>query len=212
MIDARTYSLFIGAVALLVIAPGPDMAYMLARTITQGRRAGLTAAIGINAGAYVHVAAAIFGLSALIAASATAFGIVKWMGAGYLVWIGWQMIAAKSGPLATADGKTGRVSLGKIFWQGFLSDVLNPKVAIFFLAFLPQFIDVKHPGLSVTRQLLILGVTGNMVAITMNTILVLCASLATDTLRKRSDIVTWVNRTAGALFIALGVRLAGERL
>src|SRR5471032_3402275 len=141
MIEIHTYLLFIGASVLLVIAPGPDMAYMLTRTVVQGRRAGIVAALGINTGAYVHVVAAVLGLSTILATSSIAFTIVKWVGAGYLVWIGIQALRATSSPIELEDGKAKPLDVRAIFWQGFLSDVLNPKVAIFFLAFLPQFID-----------------------------------------------------------------------
>src|SRR5688572_13969236 len=164
--------IFIGAVVVLVLAPGPDMAYMLTRTIAQGRRAGVVAAIGINAGAYVHVLAAVLGLSAILATSSLAFTIVKWVGAGYLVWIGIQALAS-SASINLEETAPTQASLGTIFWQGFLSDVLNPKVALFFLAFLPQFVDFGAGN--ETRQLLILGVTGNVIAIAINLTLVYCA-------------------------------------
>src|SRR5476649_2297967 len=105
MIDLHTYLLFIGACILLVIAPGPDMAYMLTRTIVQGRRAGIVADIGINTGAYVHVVAAVLGLSTILATSSIAFTVVKWVGAGYLVWIGVQALRAKSSPILLDEGK-----------------------------------------------------------------------------------------------------------
>jgi threonine/homoserine/homoserine lactone efflux protein len=212
MIDLQTYLLFIGAVVVLVIAPGPDMAYMLTRTIVQGRRAGVLAAVGINAGAYVHVAAAVLGLTAILATSSVAFTVVKWMGACYLIWIGVQAITSKAGPINLGDGQAGQLNDKAIFWQGFLSDVLNPKVAIFFLAFLPQFIDADNHKVTVTQQLLLLGVTGNVVAISINLVLVHFASIATASLRKNQRFVTWLNKIAGAVFVGLGIRLANEKL
>ena len=212
MIDLHTYLLFIGAVVVLVIAPGPDMAYMLTRTIVQGRRAGVLAAAGINAGAYVHVVAAVLGLTAILATSSIAFTVVKWMGACYLIWIGVQALVSKSGPIDLGDGQSRQLNDKTIFWQGFLSDVLNPKVAIFFLAFLPQFVDVDSHNATVTQQLLLLGVTGNVVAISINLVLVHFASIATAKLRKSRKLVTWLNRIAGAVFVGLGIRLANEKL
>jgi RhtB (resistance to homoserine/threonine) family protein len=212
MLDLHTYLLFIGAVVVLVIVPGPDMAYMLTRTVVQGRRAGVMAAVGINAGAYVHVAAAVLGLTAILAASSVAFTVIKWIGACYLIWIGIQAIRAKAGSLNLNGDAAAQLDSRAIFWQGFLSDVLNPKVAIFFLAFLPQFIDPESPTLSVTQQLLLLGVTGNVVAICINLVLVYFASIATASLRTHERLVTWLNRTAGAVFIGLGIRLANEKL
>jgi threonine/homoserine/homoserine lactone efflux protein len=206
-----TYLLFVGASVVLVAAPGPDMAYMLARTIAQGRAAGIAAAVGINAGAYVHVLAAVFGLSAILATSATAFTVVKWIGACYLIWIGIRALRSKTSSLALADGPKPVIGRRRIFLEGFLSDVLNPKVAIFFLALLPQFVHTDS-SLSVTLQLLILGVTANVIAIVMNIGIVLLCSAASKALRQRPRVVTWLNKLSGALFVALGLRLAREKL
>jgi threonine/homoserine/homoserine lactone efflux protein len=210
MIEAHTYVLFIGAVVVLVLAPGPDMAYMLARTLAQGRKAGAIAALGINAGAYVHVAAAVTGLSAVLATSSTAFTVVKWLGACYLIWIGVRAIRSNSGLMDVGGGQTRALDANSIFLQGFLSDVLNPKVAIFFLAFLPQFVEVGSQR--EMQQLLLLGVTGNMVAIALNLALVYFAGAATERLRASGKLALWLNRTMGGVFIALGIRLAREKL
>lgn len=209
--ELHNYLLFIVAVIVLCIVPGPDMAYMLARTVTQGRRAGIIAAVGINAGGYVHVLAAVLGLSAILATSSTAFTVLKWMGAGYLIWIGIQALMAGSNSSTVSAAQRSTVSLRRIFWEGFLSDVLNPKVAIFFLAFLPQFVN-KDAEMGVTVQLLILGTTCNCVAIVISIVLVFCASAATSALRKRSAWLAWLHRASGALFIGLGIRLAREKL
>lgn len=212
MIDAHTYLLFIGAVVVLVIAPGPDMAYFLARTLAQGRRAGAVAVLGINLGAYVHVAAAVLGLSAILATSSLAFTMVKWAGAAYLIWIGVQAILSRAGPLQL-DGRAQTELNGRaIFWQGFLCDVLNPKVALFFLTFLPQFVRVDDPAASGARQLLVLGITCNVVALAINLVFVQLASVATRRLRTSGRLVTWLNRTMGAVFIGLGIRLGYERM
>lgn len=194
------------------MAPGPDMAYMLARTITSGRKAGVLAAVGINAGAYVHLAAVVFGLSALLAESAVAFTVVKSIGACYLIWIGVRAIVSKSGPLKLTSGNVRPTAATKIFWQGFWCDVLNPKVAIFFLALLPQFVDVHSREAPVTEQLALLGVTCNVVAISINLALVHCASAATERLRRNTRVLAWLNKAMGAVLIALGLRLARERL
>jgi len=211
MIALHTYLLFIGAVVVLVIAPGPDMAFMLARTAAHGRRAGVWAAIGINAGAYVHVAAAVLGVTAMLAASSTAFTIIKSIGGCYLVWIGLQTIIAKvQANEIESQARVGAPSMRTIFWQGFLSDVLNPKVAIFFIAFLPQFIDVSSHNK--TQQLLLLGITGNVVAICINLSLVYIASLATSGIRNNRKITSWLNKALGGIFVALGARLVAEKL
>jgi len=210
MIELHTYVLFIGAVVLLVMAPGPDMAYMLGRTIAQGRKAGIVAAIGINAGAYVHVFAAVLGLSAILAASSFAFAAVKIIGACYLIWIGLRAISATTGPADLEQNQSRKLDYTAIFWQGFLSDVLNPKVAVFYLAFLPQFVDVGSANK--TSQLLILGVTSNMIAVCINIALVCFASVATAKLRRNRKLSAWLNKAMGALFVALGLRLASEKL
>jgi threonine/homoserine/homoserine lactone efflux protein len=209
MFEHHTYWVFVGAVVVLVLAPGPDMAYMLTRTIAQGRKAGVVAAIGINVGAYVHVLAAVLGLSAILATSSFAFTIVKWIGACYLVWIGIQALT-KSSPINLKQSAPAQVNVRTIFWQGFLSDVLNPKVALFFLAFLPQFVDFGAGD--ETKQLLILGVTCNLIAISINLTLVYFASAATARLRRDQRITRWLHRAMGAMFIALGIRLANEEL
>jgi threonine/homoserine/homoserine lactone efflux protein len=210
-VELHTYLLFIGAVVVLCAVPGPDIAYLLARTITQGRRAGLIAALGINVGAYVHVFAAVLGLSAILATSSTAFTVLKWVGACYLVWIGVRALMTRSAPMTVNAAQKSAVSARRIFWEGFLCDALNPKVAIFFLAFLPQFVT-KDSAIGTTTQLLFLGVTCNVVAIGFNFILVCCASAATNALRRRTAWLKWLNRAAGALFIGLGIRLVRERL
>ncbi|HTR01134.1 MAG TPA: LysE family translocator [Candidatus Acidoferrum sp.] len=212
MIDLHTYFLFIGAVIVLVLAPGPDMAYMLTRTIVQGRRAGMLAAAGINTGAYVHVFASVVGLTAILASSAFAFTAIKWIGACYLVWIGIQALVSKAGSINLEDNQAVTLSNKAIFWQGFWSDVLNPKVAIFFLAFLPQFVDANSKTLTVSQQLLLLGVSGNIVGITLNLAIIYMASAATASLRQNQSLVKWMNKAAGTVFVGLGLRLAGEKL
>ena len=209
MIELNAYWIFVGAVVILVLAPGPDMAYMLTRTIAQGRKAGVVAAIGINVGAYVHVLAAVLGLSAILATSSFAFTIVKWVGACYLVWIGIQALT-KSASIDLRSKGPVQLNVRTIFWQGFLSDVMNPKVALFFLAFLPQFVD--YGAGNEIKQLLILGFTCNVIAICINLTLVYFASAATARLRRDQRITRWLHRAMRAIFIALGVRLANEKL
>ena len=193
---------------VLCLVPGPDMIYLLARSIAQGRKAGYIAAVGINAGAYVHLFAAVIGLSAILATSSLAFTIVKWLGAAYLVFIGLQAIMNKS--RFNIETNTREKTNGKqIFWQGFLSDVLNPKVALFFLAFLPQF--VQESGLHPTWQLLILGFTVNIIGILVSLCLVYFSTLVTQGLRNNDFIKSWLQKIAGTVFIALGIKLASEK-
>jgi threonine/homoserine/homoserine lactone efflux protein len=155
------------------------------------------------------VFASVLGLSAILATSAVAFTVVKWVGAAYLVWIGIQALT-RSAPVDVESTSTSGLSLTTIFWQGFFSDVLNPKVALFFLAFLPQFVTHGHGDEWI--QLLVLGVTGNVIAIGTNLLLVCFASAATASLRRSQRITRWLHRAVGAMFIALGLRLANEKL
>jgi threonine/homoserine/homoserine lactone efflux protein len=205
----HSYLLFVGASIVLQLVPGPDMIYMLSRCIAQGRKAGLMAAIGFNLGAYTHLSAAILGLSAVIAASAAAFTVIKWLGAGYLIYLGISTLRSRTGPINLdtrgAAGPSGRI----ILWQSFLSDVLNPKVAMFFLALLPQFVDATDPH--PTLRILILGLTVNVINLAGNVVLVLLATSVTASLRRTPSLSAWLQKALGATFVALGLRLAAEK-
>jgi threonine/homoserine/homoserine lactone efflux protein len=204
----HSYLLFIAASIVLAIVPGPDMIYMLSRCIAQGRRAGVMAAIGFNLGGYVHLTAAVLGLSAILATSSAAFTAVRWAGAAYLVYLGARAIFSRSGPLVLAGGGTSRDDR-TILRQAFLSDVLNPKVAMFFLALIPQFVTPNnlHP----TLQILMLGVTSNMVNLPINLLIVYGSAGVTGALRRNRRMSGWLQKAMGAMFVALGLRLAAER-
>jgi threonine/homoserine/homoserine lactone efflux protein len=210
MMSLHSYLLFVVAAVALILVPGPDMMYMLGRCLAQGRRAGILSAIGFNLGGYVHLTAAVLGLSAILATSATAFTVVKWIGAAYLVYLGLSALWSKQGPLAVepdiAAGRRGRT----ILWQAFLSDVLNPKVALFFLALLPQFVDrnAPHP----TLQIVLLGLTVNVIALPVNIAIACCAARITRGLRRNGSATLWLRRGLGVLFIALGLRIAVEKV
>ncbi len=205
----ETYLLFVGASLVLNLVPGPDMVYLLSRCLAQGRRAGILAALGINLGAYVHLLAAITGLSAILMTSAVAFTAVKWAGAAYLVYLGVGALRSRGGPISvSAEGLSGR-SRRAIFWQGFLSDLLNPKVAVFFLALLPQFVHVEAG--SPVAQLLLLGVTVNVIGIATSLALVFVSAQLTEGLRRNAGTARWLRKAMGATFIGLGARLALEK-
>lgn len=210
MMSLHSYLLFVLAAVALILVPGPDMMYMLGRCLAQGRRAGILSAIGFNLGGYVHLTAAVLGLSAILATSATAFTVVKWVGAAYLVYLGLSALWSKQGPLAidteVAAGRRSRT----ILWQAFLSDVLNPKVALFFLALLPQFVDrsAPHP----TLQIILLGVTVNAIGLPTNIAIACCASRITRGLRRSGGTTLWLRRGLGVLFIGLGLRIAVEKV
>jgi threonine/homoserine/homoserine lactone efflux protein len=205
----HSYLLFVGASIVLVLVPGPDMIYMLGRCIAQGKRAGLMAAVGFNLGSYVHLTAAALGLSAVLATSAVAFNIVKWIGAAYLIYLGISVLRSRGGPIDVNAQSLPPVGARSILWQAFLSDLLNPKVALFFLALLPQFVSphAAHP----TLQILLLGVTVNMIAILGNVTLVLLATSVTKMLRRKTSFAARLNKAMGAMFIALGIRMAFEK-
>jgi len=196
--------LFMAAGLLLNLTPGPDMLFVIGSSAAHGRRAGVMAALGIGAGCVLHMTLATVGLSALLAASATAFEVVKWLGAGYLVWIGIGMLRRRQ----TAQMSPAVVPR-RVFWQGAFTNALNPKVALFFLAFLPQFIAPDASGQA--SAFLVLGALFNVGGTAVNIAVALLAS----TLRERlagtapgRGVGMWLRRAAGALFIGLGVKLA----
>lgn len=203
---AESYLLFVAGSVLLVVSPGPDMAYLLARCLAQGRRAGMVAALGFNAGGYVHLAAALLGLSAMLAASPPAFTAVKWAGAAYLVYLGVRALLSSRPDLLLPEVGGAPRRLRTVFRQAFLSDLLNPKVGVFFLAFLPQFVDPHAPGR--TAQLALLGVTVNMIALAINLPLALVASRVSERLRRSPRAAHHLTRLMGAVFIAIGVQVA----
>ncbi|MFP2910569.1 LysE family translocator, partial [Pyxidicoccus sp. 3LFB2] len=162
LFDPTRLAAFMVACLALILTPGPDTMYVLARSLGQGRSAGVISALGICAGCLFHIAAAALGLSALLATSAMAFTVVKWVGAVYLVWMGVQMLRSKAGPEAVQGLPPS--SLGRIFRDGVVTNVLNPKVALFFLAFLPQFVDPARGSTALQFVLLglVFAVTGTL--------------------------------------------------
>jgi threonine/homoserine/homoserine lactone efflux protein len=208
MPPAQQLIAFVVAGLLLNLTPGPDVLYIVARSTSQGRSAGLVSALGIGAGCLVHVTAAAAGLSALMVQLPVAYQVVRWVGAAYLVWLGARAIMQKRTPLTPQV--TAAQPLARIFWQGVLTNVLNPKVALFFLAFLPQFTDPARGSLG--AQFLELGLLFDLNATFVNFAFALAASRFGDWLRKRFDIAHVLNKITGGIFIALGLRLlAGTR-
>jgi threonine/homoserine/homoserine lactone efflux protein len=202
--------LFIVSGLLLNITPGPDSLFIMARSASQGWRAGFVACWGVGAGVFVHVFAAALGLSALLATSAMAFTAVKVIGAGYLVWIGLGMLRqrrAADAALPTEDTATPRaIPYALIFRQGFLTNVLNPKVALFFLAFVPQFI--APDAASKPLAFLLLGAIFDFNGMLWCHALALFTAFASHRLQVGAALARWLNRAIGAMFVALGVRLA----
>ena len=204
MPDLQHLLVFIGAGLLLNITPGPDVLYIVGRSIGQGRVAGLVSVLGISTGCLFHVASAALGLSALMLALPLAYDAVRYAGAAYLVWLGVRAIVSESSPLHVQRVDPDR--LGRVFQQGVLTNMLNPKVALFFLAFLPQFTDPGRGPVPLQIALLGLIFIGNGTIVCV--IYALAASWLGEWLKTRYDIATWLNRAMGALFIGVGVRLA----
>ena len=203
--------LFVVSGLLLNITPGPDSLFIMARSASQGWRAGLVACWGVGAGVFVHVFAAALGLSALLATSAMAFTVVKVVGAAYLVWIGIGMLrqrkTADAAPIAGEAAAPPRaIPYRLIFRQGFLTNVLNPKVALFFLAFVPQFI--APDAASKPLAFLLLGAIFDFNGMLWCHALALFTAFASHKLRVGAAVARWLNRAIGAMFVALGVRLA----
>jgi threonine/homoserine/homoserine lactone efflux protein len=196
--------LFVVAGLLLNLTPGPDVLFIVSQGLRSGARAGIVAALGISAGCLVHVVAATVGVGALVAASATAFTVLKWIGAAYLVFIGLRMLASCGG--ADAPGEAAELSMRQVFLRAFWTNALNPKVALFFLAFLPQFIAPGTAGASWSFLALGLLFTFNSTWVNIG-YGVLAAWIAHRMAALRRGFA-WMDRIAGALFVGFGLRLA----
>ena len=199
------WATFLTAAVLLNLSPGPDMAFILGQTAKRGVQSGFSAMFGIWTGAFVHVIFAALGLSAILATSAVAFSAVKWIGAAYLIWLGIQALRSKRGSMSDTSQVSPK-GLMKIFKQGMLVAVLNPKVAIFFLAFLPQFVE-EGAG-PVGAQLFLHGSLIIVVAGFIEPPLILIGGKLTGYLSSNRQVSRWMDRGLGALFVWLGIKLA----
>ncbi len=206
MESSSYWLLFISAAIAINITPGPDMLYILSRTIAQGRKIGIASSFGVCSGAFVHIFAAAFGLSAILATSAMAFSVVKYVGAAYLIYLGIQALRSKGISFDIPVKEQEQSTFWKAFRQGALIDILNPKVAIFFMAFLPQFVrpELGHAPL----QILILGFLVNLIGVVVESILVVTAAQTTTFFRNNSQFATVLDRVLGSMLIGLGIRLA----
>jgi len=199
--------LFVLSGLLLNITPGPDTLYIVGRSSTQGWRAGAVAALGIGAGTLVHICAAALGLSAILAASATAFTAVKVIGAAYLLYVGMTLIrSASAAQSSTVTVVPRTAALRGIFIQGFLTNVLNPKVALFFLAFLPQFVAAEATSKPVA--FLVLGAIFDVNGTIWNLIVAWSTARLSTSLSPSAAFRRWFNRCVGGVFIFIGIRLA----
>lgn len=201
------WTTFLVAAVLLNLSPGPDIAFILGQTLRNGRRLGFAAMLGIWTGAALHVAMAAVGLSAVLATSALAFSIVKWVGAAYLIWLGIRMLLSRGGSFVPSEA-VNHQRTHSVYWQGVLVSALNPKVAVFFLAFLPQFVveGAGPPG----AQLLLHGSLIIVVAAFIEPPLVMLGSKLGIFLRQNRRVGLWMDRGLGVLFVALGARLAAS--
>jgi threonine/homoserine/homoserine lactone efflux protein len=208
MFDPASLAIFLTATLALNLAPGPDMLYVSTRSLTQGRRAGVISALGIAAGSVVHTVAIASGLAALLRTLPLAYEIVRFAGAAYLIWLGVQALRGTAGP-ATGQ-QLGRASDWAIFRQGAVTNILNPKVALFFLAFLPQFVDLTHG--SVALQIVVLGCLFNISGTLVNVGVAYLAASAGRWLGARGHVERIFRWLTASVFIGLGLRLAlGDR-
>ncbi len=198
---------FLSAATLLNLSPGPESAFILGQTLRNGRRHGFAAMFGTWTGGGLHVVMAAAGLSAILATSAVAFSIVKWLGAAYLIWLGLMMLMSREDS-PSSNEEPGRKSGYSSYWQGVLVAALNPKVAIFFLAFLPQFV-VEGAG-SAGAQLFLHGCLIIIIAAFIDPLLVIAGSRLGMFFRKKQLVALWTNRALGGMFVTLGVRLASS--
>ncbi len=208
MSDLNFWLLFLTAAFALNIAPGPDLLYILTKTIRHGKKVGLASAIGVCTGALFHVFIASIGLSAILVSSALAFSIVKYAGAAYLLYLAYESFKSSGFELSTdnlSDNQSNETAF-KAFKQGVYIDILNPKVAIFFMAFLPQFI--REGAGSPSFQLFYLGLIVITVAIIVEFTYVLAADKISSKVRSSKKISLWLNRAVGTIFASLGIKLA----
>ena len=206
MPEKAAFLTFLVAALALNIAPGPDMLYVIGRSVGQGRKAGIVSSLGVFVGCWVHILAAAFGIAALLRSSPVAFNAVRYAGAAYLIYLGIKMLAQKT-DLTSQQLKT--ESLGAIFRQGAITNMLNPKVAIFFLAFLPQFIDASRG--SVALQIVVLGLIFNIGGTLVNLAVAYAGGTLGELLRRNQSIARWQRRFTGLIFVGLGLRLAWQK-
>jgi threonine/homoserine/homoserine lactone efflux protein len=204
MLEGARLGLFFAAATLLLLTPGPAVLYIVARSIHQGRVAGLVSMLGIAVGTLVHVLAAALGLSALLASSAAAYAVIKYAGAAYLVFLGLRQLLRREPEEAAQAAPPER--LRRIFGNGILVNVLNPKTALFFLAFLPQFVDVSRG--SVSGQLVLLGLLFTIMGMTSDAIYAILAGTAGGWLRANRRFTGVQRYVTGGVYVGLGVAAA----
>ena len=199
-----TLGVFAGASVAILLIPGPAVLYIVTRAMDHGRRGGVASALGVNLGILVHVAFAVLGLSVVLASSAAAFNVVKYVGAGYLIYVGVRRLLDRE-EVPTANAVPVR-SRRRLFSQGVIVSVLNPKLALFFVAFLPQFVDRAHGN--VRLQLLVFGLLFEAIALITDSSYALLAGTMGRALRNRKRYARTERYVAGGIYIALGAAAA----
>jgi RhtB (resistance to homoserine/threonine) family protein len=204
MFGIINYKIFVLSAILLNLTPGADTIYILGKGVSKGRKSAIISALGISCGCLVHTLFAAFGLSVILAKSVLAFNIVKWIGALYLIYLGIKSFKSKGFEM-TEINEVNQISSKKIFTEGILTNVLNPKVALFFLSFMPQFISSNNTyG---TLPFLILGLTFFVSGTIWCQILAVASSLMTKKLKENQNISNIINKVTGVVFVALGLKL-----
>ncbi|MCW3116057.1 MAG: LysE family translocator [Chitinophagaceae bacterium] len=203
--NTHSFWLFALASLMLNITPGNDMLYVIARSTGQGIKAGIVSSLGVMVGCMVHIMAAVAGLSAIIAQSAPAFNIVKYTGAAYLIYLGVRSLNSKK-RLFHINVDIQKLSYKKLFWQGIVTNALNPKVALFFLAFLPQFLDMKSGNTQ--WQILFLGTWFDVSGTVVNILVAFLFGKIGNWLTHSARFVQWQKRITGAILIGLGIKVA----
>jgi threonine/homoserine/homoserine lactone efflux protein len=203
--NTPSLGLYIAASLALIATPGQDMIYVITRSLAQGRFAGICSAVGVCIGILVHTALAALGVGAILQASESLFVALKFAGAAYLVYLGLKLLLSREARTGLGEAKE-TLSPRALVWQGILSNVTNPKIVLFFFAFLPQFIDPAsaHP----TRDLAFLGVLYALLALPVKSAVGIAAGSLSERVLRNPAMIAWMNRVSGGVLIALGLRLA----
>src|SRR5450830_347997 len=197
--------LFLAAAMMLTLAPGPDNIYVLTRGIAQGRKAGLVAALGFSSGLFFHTLLAVLGFAAIIKAYPAAYHALQYAGAAYLVYLGIRTLLAAKTAMSLEAGAA-QLSLSRIYWQSVIANILNPKVTLFFIAFLPQFVNV-HAG-HVAWQMLLLAVVFILQALAIFSAIAFFSGIVGAYFQRQARAALYLNRLAGCAFVGLGIRIA----
>lgn len=206
MFGIVNFHFYLVTTLIFIITPGMDTIFVLNSSLGENRKAGIFSALGVNAGILVHTFFAAFGLSILLAQSAMAFMVIKYLGAAYLIFIGVKALLSKSSAIDLKPDNLGESDVWKTFRRGLITNVLNPKVALFFLSFFPQF--VNHDSIGSSMPFLILGFTYVVLGIVWYVSLVLFVGLFADKLRSNPIFHTYMNRVSGFIFVLMGVKVA----